>query len=450
MDEWRKRTGYVRVDTWRRRLVTARNVARRVVDLVQRIGRRRALQILGVVAMLAVASVLLRSPKASLPEPVKVRRDDLVLSVDLEGELKAVRAVEVSPPVASDIELKISFLATEGASVKKGSPVVGFDTDQLRRLLDEKKAELQEAEKRLEQKSVDISMKRLDLDLRSAQGEAELGRARLKADVPPEVQMRLDAEKASLDRDGRERDLRNLMLERQAVELTAGSELRSLQSRRDRAQGRVAELERSIEQMTVRAPQDGIVILTADWNGEKKKVGDPVWSMQSILSIPDLREMRALGSVDEADGGHVAVGQPVTLRLEARPDLDIRGKVSRIARTVRQKSWRVPAKVFRVEITLDRTDADVMRPEMRFRGEVETDRVPKSLLIPREAAFSRSGGTVVFVRNGFRWVPRAVRLGRSNKKLVEVVDGLREGESILPLDPERLADGGAKAAGGPK
>lgn len=417
------------------------------VSLARRLGRRRALQILGGVAVLFAVFLMVRDPGAELPDPMKVRRDELVLSVDIEGVLKAVRAVEVSPPALNDVELKIASLATEGSAVKKGDPVVGFDTDQLRRLLDEKKAEREEAEKRLEQKTIDFSMRRLDLDLRSAQGEAELGRARLKAEVPPELEKRIEVEKSALDWEGSERGLRNLTLERQAVDLTANAELRSLGARRDRARGRVAELEQSIERMVVKAPQDGIVILTADWNGEKKKVGDAVWSMQSILSIPDLSEMRALGSVDEADGGQVAVGQSVTLRLEARPDLDIRGKVDRIARTVRQKSWRVPAKVFRVEVRLDRTDAEVMRPEMRFRGEVETGRVPGALVLPREAVFLRSGGPVAFVHSGFRWVPRPIRLGRSNKKLVEVVEGLREGADVLPVDPERMVEATKTARG---
>ena len=35
--------------------------------------------------------------------------------------------------------------------------------------------------------------------------------------------------------------------------------------------------------------------------------------------------------------------------------------------------------------SLDGTDSNVMRPAMRFRGEIETGRVPSLLLAPRDA-----------------------------------------------------------------
>ena len=111
-----------------------------------------------------------------------------------------------------------------------------------------------------------------------------------------------------------------------STESLAQSELGSLRSQRDRAKGRVEALQAAIEKMSVKAPQDGIVIYRTNWRDEKKKVGDSTWFGETILAIPDLSEMRAEGFVDEADGGLVAEGQSVTLRLEARPDLDIRGE----------------------------------------------------------------------------------------------------------------------------
>jgi multidrug efflux pump subunit AcrA (membrane-fusion protein) len=138
--------------------------------------------------------------------------------------------------------------------------------------------------------------------------------------------------------------------------------------------------------------------------------------------------------VDEADGGPVAPGQKVTLRLEARPDLDVHGLVRTVGRTVRQKSWRNPVKVYKVDIALDRTDSTVMRPAMRFRGEIETGRIPGLLLVPRDAVFLRDRGPVVWTRRGLRWEEVPVRLGRSNRRQVEIVGGLKEGDRLSPSD----------------
>jgi HlyD family secretion protein len=396
--------------------------------------RRRAAAAAGLLLLAAAALAARRGPDAELPEPVLVRRDDLVLAVEVEGELAAVRSAEIGPPAVNEWEFKIAFMAPEGAEVARGDPVLGFDTEALQRQLEQKRAELQEAETKLEQKQVELRMKTLELDQRLAQAEADRGKAALKAEVPRELLARVEAEKARLELEGLSRDLDNIRAERTATLARAESEGRSLTAQRDRARGRVAELEAAIERMTVRAPQAGIVLHKTDWRNEKKKVGDRVWRGEVLLSIPDLQEMRADASVDEADGGQVALSQPVTLRLEARPDLDIRGRVRSLAETVRRKSWRVPAKVFKVDVALDRTDPAIMRPAMRFRGEIETGRLPDRLVVPREAVFLRDEGPVVFARRLLGWAEVEVTLGASNSRFVEVVNGLREGDAVLPLD----------------
>jgi HlyD family secretion protein len=366
--------------------------------------------------------------------PVPVKKEDLVQSVEVEGELAAIRSTEIGAPPVTEVEFKISFLVPEGTTVKKGEPVLGFDTEVLQRQLVEKQAELKEASKKVEQKEVDLGMKLLEVEQQSAQAEADLGKAKLKADVPPEVQARLELAKARLDEQGRERDVENLQAERRATRSLGDSELVSLRNERDRAKGRVEALQANIAKMTVQAPQDGIVVYRTNWRDEKKKVGDSMWFGETVLAIPDLSEMRAEGFVDEADGGTVAAGQAVTLRLEARPDVDIRGRVKTIGRTVRQKSWRTPGKVYKMQVALEKTDPTVMRPAMRFRGEVETGRIPGLLLVPREAVFLREGGPVVWTRRALRWVEVPVRLGRSNRRQVEVVSGLAEGDRVSPID----------------
>jgi hypothetical protein len=78
----------------------------------------------------------------------------------------------------------------------------------------EKQAEYQDAAKRVEQKEIDLGMKLLEIEQQAAQAVADLGKAKLKAEVPPEVQQRIELDKARLDQRGRERDLENLEAEK--------------------------------------------------------------------------------------------------------------------------------------------------------------------------------------------------------------------------------------------
>jgi hypothetical protein len=386
------------------------------------------------VAAAALLFLSLRSSRPDVGAPVAVKRADLVLTVEVEGELAAVRSAEIGVPPVSEVDFKIAFLAPEGQAVKKGTSVLRLDTEIVERQLAEKRAELKEAQKKVEQKEIDLGMKLLDLDQQAAQARAELGRAELKVEVPAEVQQRIELEKALLDKKGRERDLENIEAEGRVTRALTGAELVSLRQQRDRAAGRVAALEDTIAKMDIRAPQDGIVVYRTNWRDEKKKVGDSVWFGEVVLALPDLTEMKGDGFVDEADGGPVKEGQPVTLRLEARSDFDLRGKVARIGRTVKQRSWRTPLKGYRVEITLEKTDPTFMRPAMRFRGEVETGRIPGALLVLRDAVFLRDDGPVVWVRRALGWREAKVKLGRSNRTQVEVLSGLSEGDRVSPAD----------------
>ncbi len=421
-------------------------------ELVARLARvPRRYWLAPLAGLVALALLALGPGGDDAPAPVVVKKADLVLSVDVEGELAAVRSTEIGVPPVAEVDFKIAFLAPEGQSVKKGDSVLRLDTEMLERQLAEKRAEYEEARKKVEQKEVDLAVKLLDLEQQAAQAKAELGRAALKADVPPEVQQRLELEKARLDQRGRERDLERLVAEGRVTRALTGAEVESLRQQRDRAGGRVAALEAAIEKMTIRAPQDGIVVYRPNWRDEKKKVGDSVWFGEVVLALPDLAEMKGDAFVDEADGGPVREGQKATLRLEARSDFDLEGKVAKIARTVRQRTWRTPLKGYRVEIVLAKTDPTFMRPAMRFRGEVETGRVPQVLLVPREAVFLRDAGPVVWVRRALGWSEVPVKLGRSNRREVEVLEGVVEGDRLSAVDralPEAQQAAGSTGGSG--
>ena len=86
-----------------------------------------------------------------------------------------------------------------------------------------------------------------------------------------------------------------------------------------------------------------------------------------------------------------------------------------------------------------------MRPAMRFRGEIETGRIPGVLLVPRDAVFLRDAGPVVWARRALGWREVRVTLGRSNRTQVEVVSGLAPGDRVSPVDLAEPRERGARA-----
>ncbi|HEU5263008.1 MAG TPA: hypothetical protein VFU34_00115, partial [Gaiellaceae bacterium] len=112
---------------------------------------RRVQVALGAVAAAAVGVWAFGRGSVSDNVWVKVERGDLVLGVEVTGTLAAVGSDAIGPPPVGDVwDFKISMMAPEGKDVKLGEPVLGFDTSELERKLQEKSAESESAGKRIE------------------------------------------------------------------------------------------------------------------------------------------------------------------------------------------------------------------------------------------------------------------------------------------------------------
>ena len=172
---------------------------------------------------------------------------------------------------------------------------------------------------------------------------------------------------------------------------------------------RVEELQRNIGRMSETAPRAGTVVYPSNWKGEKKKVGDNAWRMENVLQVVALGKMVGNGQVDEVEMAKVADRQPVTLRLDALPDVQLAGTVQSIAKNVQSKSQVDPSKIVHLKIALAPTADTPLRPGMRFRGEIETERLPKVVQVPTEAVFVTADGPVAYRKTRRRHRARAAR-----------------------------------------
>lgn len=371
-------------------------------------------------------------------EWVRATRGDLVTGFEVTGTLASVHSDSLGPPPLTDIwDYKISMLAPEGAEVKKGQPVLGFDTTQLQRRFEEKSAEADEARKQIEKERNDLALQTKDERLRLAEAEARLRKASLKLDTPADIGSTVERQDAQIDFAVTKRETAAIRARIDALEHAATARINLLESKRHEAETTVAETQDAIRQMMVLAPRDGTVVYATSFRGEKKKVGDNTWKAEKVVEIPDLNKMKADGEVDEVDAGRVAVGQRVTLRLDSHPDDEFHGTVTTAGRTVqRKRGTQDPLKVLRVDITLDKTDAAKMRPGMRFQGTIELGRIKKAVLIPREAVFAGAAGPFAWRRGALKVEQIPLRLGRQNDKFVEVLGGLDAGDRVLVAKEE--------------
>ncbi len=371
-------------------------------------------------------------PDLASARRAKAEKRDILLSVELKGELAALDGEPIGPTRLPEVwDYRISFLAPEGSEVKKGQPVLRFDTTAVSQQLEEKRAEAESAGKQIERRRRTLALSRADLELQKAQAEARRAKAALKVDVPPEVSGAIELTKARLDLALAEAESASVTRRLEAAERAARAELSILEGRRRRAALRAGELVSSIGKMTVPAPRDGTVLLIPSWNGDKKKVGDRCWFGEKVLEVPDLARLGVQAEVDEADAGLVREGASVSLRLDAHPDTEVRGTVRRVQKTVQRASPSVPLKVARLSVTLGEVDPKKMKPGMRVRGRVETGRAAGVLAVPADSVVPTEAGPFVWVPRGSGARPIAVKVGRRNGEWVEVLSGLAEGDAVL-------------------
>jgi HlyD family secretion protein len=364
---------------------------------------------------------------------VRATKGDLVTGFEVEGTLASVSSESLGPPALPDVwDFKVAMLAPEGSEVKKGRPVLGFDTSNLQRKLEEKSAEADEAAKQIEKERADLSLRSRDERLRLAEAEARLRKAELKLEAPPDVTGANERRATEIEYAVAKREATAIASRIESLERAAKARITLLESRRSEAAAIVAQTQNNIREMTRIAPRDGTVVYVTNWRGEKKKTGDNAWKGERIVEIPDLTQMKAEGEVDEVDAGRVSVGQRVVLRLDAHPDDEFRGTIVSAGRTVqRKRGTNDPLKVLRVDIRLDRTDAAKMRPGMRFQGTIELGRVKNAVLVPRESVFVGSEGPFAWRRGTLSTERVALKLGRENDRFVEVTKGLSPGDRVL-------------------
>jgi HlyD family secretion protein len=383
---------------------------------------------------LALAALLAacQPVSASEPDTVAVERGRLEITVDVSGTMRAVDSSRVSPPgIAGVWNYTIAMMAEEGSLVEQGQPVLMFDTTTLKRRLEEKMAERDTAATNLQMKLASARLAREDEELAIADAKAALRKAKLKAEAPEDITAQVEVEKAKLDLELAKEKVAYLQRKSKSARRADEAEIKRWKSKRDRAEERVQEITAAVEQMTVKSPRAGTVIYETDWEGGKKKVGDSAWRGETLLQLVSLEVMEGNGEVDEVDIARVNVDDPVSLRLDAQADVELRGTLKTIRDTVQRSSPDNPLKVARVVIALAQTDSVKLRPGMRFRGKIETDHVDDVLMCPLEAIVSTPDGPVAHRRTAVGSEPVPLELGRRNETHVEVLSGLAEGDELV-------------------
>jgi len=189
---------------------------------------------------------------------------------------------------------------------------------------------------------------------------------------------------------------------------------------------------------TVRAPFAGVV-------GERRvSVGDFVVTGVVVAVVVRIDPLRLELTVPEASVELVAVGQPVTLRVEAFPGREFSGTVRYVS-----PALRADQRALVVEAIVP-NPAGALKPGFFATAEIRQAAAAPALVVDARAVRTVDGTKRVFVLRDGRVEERLVTTGRELDALVEVLTGLAEGEVVATSRADELADGAAARPAGRK
>jgi RND family efflux transporter MFP subunit len=283
-----------------------------------------------------------------------------------------------------------------------------------------------------------------DVDAVTALRAAEAERAVAAASLE-DLEVRLANARRTLERS---RDLRKgQYVSEQALD-DSETAVESLEAQAALAKERINSAARSVdvakqnvENCTIRAPFDGIIVSKDAQPGE---MVSPIsagggYTRTGIATVVDMSSLEVEVDVGESYIARVSPGQRVETVLDAYPDWRIPSSV----RTVIPTADRQKATV-KVRIRFDELDPRIL-PDMgvkvSFLEGAPDSSAASAVLVPRDAV-RRDGDQpfVLLVKDG-RLERRAVRTGRERGSDIEVVAGLRPGEKVVTAPREGLSEG---------
>jgi RND family efflux transporter MFP subunit len=210
----------------------------------------------------------------------------------------------------------------------------------------------------------------------------------------------------------------------------------------NKANERLERYRKQIGLCTITAPQDGMVAYaTADrYYGEEIREGASVRPRQKILSLPNLSTMQVKTSVHESVLDQVKPGLSVGVRVDAFPDRLHPGTVKSVAVLPDQGGWYgSDTKVYQTIITIDEP-VERLKPGMTAVTEIHVDRLEKVLAVPVQAIVQVGKESACYVAEQDGTPQRrVVKLGRTNDKLVQILDGVGPGQRVV-LNPMAIAE----------
>jgi HlyD family secretion protein len=386
-----------------------------------------------VVLVLAVAmSTAARRERGVEVRLEAVSRRPLVATVTASGRIVPKSKVDISADITGRI---VAIPVKEGQKVRKGDLLLRIDPSQY-----------------------EAAVARAEATLSSAQASALQARANRdqakRAFARAQSLKQTDANLVS-----------NEALEQAETQFKVAEAVASSADHQvSQARAALRESQDQLGKTVLRAPLDGQVTRVAVEEGEVAVPGNFSRETGLLMTVSDLSVIIVKVQVDETDVVRLQLGDSADVTIDAFPDTTFSGRVTKISQSAvlaasasASSTTSDRAVDYDVEVTLDRPPRDI-RPDLSATSKIVTATRDSALSIPiialtvrehhpistevapRDTIRSKKETEGVFVVERGVAQFRPVKVGVAGEEYLEVLDGIRAGDTIVAGPYQTIRD----------
>lgn len=420
---------------------------------------------LGLLLLVGMVIFLYKKLQPEGVPAVQLKREDIVASLTVTGEVKTLAYGDISAPVSARIE---GITVDKGDVVSPGQVLVVLDQSAVLARLSEAQSRLGQAQAALQhvqEGSRPEEILRLEAAVQEARNaiqqqqaavesaQATLNQAKSEVnryeslfqeglvsrqEYDQEVlraqtaQAQLNQAQATLRAAGTRVSQFQQQLQQARAGATA-SEIREAQAARDAAASAVNAVASELSDRTLRSKISGVVTDRLKEPGEIAAPGQP------IVRLVNKNLLRVEANVEEADVSKIGVSDPASVILDAYPSTPIPGRIQSIGGEVNPENGTV-----RVLVGLQPPAEVQLLPGMTADVNIVTARLRQVLVLPASAVREQNGKTIVFRFQDKQIVQQPVVAKRIDLEHFQVLSGLKSGDWVALEADEKWLKGKRK------
>jgi len=416
---------------------------------------------------LAIAGGYLWTSRQSEPIPaIQLKREDVIATLTVTGEVRADTTVNFTPAVTAEIT---NITVDEGSLILPGQILVTLNNTQQKAQVQQARDQYRQAqeayanvqqgtrpeqllyqEQRYAEAIHRVSQAKAALSAATAQRKndvanarrfqelrdqdlvsvQEYDNARLQAIVArrTEEQQKLALEAAKRQQSQIAAQLHEAQNGPTRPEMEEAAAV--AKSARDNIQAAAAQL----DNYKIVSNFRGIVVERLKDPGDLGRPGD------AVLKAVNPETLQIVCDVEESDLAKIKVGNTAKIVLDALPDKVLKGKILRIGKQVKPDNGTVESRVVLLPSEWAKVSGTGLIPGMTADVNVITGQLKSALVLPASAVKSRNGQWLVYVFSGQQLRPRTIRGERISMEHFRVTDGLQAGDWVAQVANDKLLE----------